>query len=204
MKNFVVAGIGTGIGKTLISAILTEALQADYWKPIQAGNLEHSDSHEVAALISNQHSRIHSEAYRLREPMSPHAAAHLEGITIDEKKLTWPTSNNQLVVELAGGIMVPINQDCLNIDLLTQWQKPVVIVSQNYLGSINHTLLTVQALKQKDIQIAGIIFNGPNNQSSEDFILSYTGLTCLARIPQFDTINKTTVKQQAQHILNKL
>jgi dethiobiotin synthetase len=199
-KLFIVAGTGTGIGKTIVAAILTEALEADYWKPIQSGNLGHTDTDEVRSLVTNTRSIFHKEAYRLTQPLSPHAAAHHDGIEIDLNKFSLPVTNNTLIIELAGGLMVPLNSKELNIDLLQQWNAPVILVSQNYLGSINHTLLSVEVLKNRNIQLAGIIFNGETNLSSEDYILQYTGINCIAKIQQQEHINKETVRSFAKQL----
>lgn len=202
MKNkaIAVAGIGTGIGKTFISAILCEALKADYWKPVQAGNLEHTDTDEVYSLISNTKSVLHPEAFRLTQPMSPHAAAKHDNIEIQLNQINLPSTNNSLIIELAGGLMVPLNDRELNIDLLKQWDVPVMLISKNYLGSINHSLLSVQALKQYDIKTAGIIFNGNSTPSSEELILQYSGLACIGHIKHESIINKATVLQYAENI----
>lgn len=198
MKHFVVAGIGTGVGKTLVSAILTEALGADYWKPVQAGDLDRSDSITVKHLVSNPATRFLPECYRLNSPMSPHAAAAIDGISIDPSKFVLPDTTNICLIELAGGLMVPLTNNFLNIDLLQTWMVPVVLVSQNYLGSINHTLLSVELLKARHIPLKGIVFNGPENKSSESLILSYAQTTCLGRIPQLEHIDRHLVTSLAQ------
>jgi dethiobiotin synthetase len=200
MKQVVIAGIGTGIGKTLISAILAEALEADYWKPVQAGNLEFTDTDFVKQHISNIRSVCHPEAYRLSQPMSPHAAAEIDGIEIELGKLSIPASSNRLIIEPAGGLMVPLNRKQLNIDLIQQWNVPVILVSQNYLGSINHTLLSVEVLKDYNITVLGIMFNGLTNSSTEDVILEYTGLPCITRIGEEREINKDMVRRYAAQI----
>ena len=204
MRGWVVAGIGTGIGKTFVSAILAEALEADYWKPVQAGNLDFTDTDFVKQATSNTKTHCHPEAYRLTMPMSPHAAARIDGVSIEPGNLHLPESENRIIIELAGGLMVPLGNDYLNIDLLKQWGLPVVLVSQNYLGSINHTLLSVAVLKLHGIRLEGIIFNGEPNKATEDFILSYTGSSCMARIMQENEINKTKVKQYAVELRKKL
>src|SRR6185295_2253501 len=142
MIKTVVAGIGTGVGKTFISTILVEALEADYWKPVQAGNLDFTDTDFVRQHISNKKTVFHPEVYRLSSPSSPHAAAANDGTNIDLQKLTIPQAQNNLVIEPPGGLMVPLNQLELNVDLICRWDIPVILVSRNYLGSINHTLLT--------------------------------------------------------------
>ncbi|MFC0776110.1 dethiobiotin synthase [Terrimonas alba] len=204
MTGIVVAGIGTDIGKTFIAAILTEALEADYWKPVQSGNLDFTDTDFVKQHISNTKSFFHPEAYRLATPMSPHAAAKIDGTIIEFDKLALPASRNTIVIEPAGGLMVPLNDKQLNINLLKNWGLPVVLVSRNYLGSINHTLLSIEVLRQYGIGLAGIIFNGERNASTEDFILQYTGVNCIARIDHEKIISKETVKRYADKLREKL
>jgi dethiobiotin synthetase len=192
-KPLFVTGIGTGIGKTLISAILVEKLKADYWKPVQSGDLDQSDTMKVQQLVSNKKSVFHPEAYQLTQPYSPHKSADLDGITIEEAKIKMPVTDNILLIEGAGGLMVPLNNHYLMIDLIVQLNAEVVLVSQNYLGSINHTLLSAEALKQRNVPVKGIIFNGETNPSTEDYILTYTGLKPLGHIPAFDNITPQTV-----------
>ena len=192
-KPLFVTGIGTGIGKTLISAILVEKLKADYWKPVQAGELDNSDTMKVKSLVSNTTSVFHPETYRLTQPYSPHKAAMLDSIAIDEKEISLPQTNNQLIIEGAGGLMVPLNDHFLMIDMVKQLDAEVVLVSQNYLGSINHTLLSVEALQQRNIPIKGIIFNGEANSSTEEFILSYTKVKLLGKIEMLTDISKQSV-----------
>lgn len=199
--RYVVAGIGTEIGKTVVSAVLVEALNADYWKPIQSGALDDSDTETVRRLVSNPTSRYHPEAYRLTQPLSPHAAAQRDGVRIDPTRLQLPATDNALVIELAGGLMVPLNDQTLNIDVVQRWGLPVVLVSRNYLGSINHTLLSVEACRSRNILIVGLIFNGPSNPDSESFILNYTSLTCLARIAQEAELTPAVIQRYA-HELN--
>lgn len=201
MKGFVIAGIGTGIGKTLVSSILVEALEADYWKPIQAGDLKNSDSLTVQNLISNSVSVLHPQRYCLTQPMSPHAAAKLDGVEIKLSDLSLPETNNNLIVELAGGIMVPLNANELNLDLLKQWKLPVVLVSQNYLGSINHSLLSLEILKNNKVTLAGIVFNGDRNKESENFILNYSKVKYLGHIPSLQQLNKQEIKKIANSLL---
>lgn len=193
MKNYFVTGIGTNIGKTIVSAILTEALEADYWKPIQAGDLEHADSLKVKDLISNSTSKIHPEVYRLNQPMSPHAAAKLDNIIIDFDKIMVPKTTNNLIIEGAGGLMVPLNEKELVIDLIKKLDIEVVLVSQNYLGSINHTLLSLESLKVRNLKVKGIVFNGKPNLETENYILNYSGIKCLGRIDEHQQITREVV-----------
>ena len=187
MKIFI-TGIGTDVGKTIASAIATQALEADYWKPIQAGDLDNSDSHKILKYISNTKSVIHENSYKLNTPASPHLAAELDGIAIDIKKIIVPKTDNHLVIEGAGGIYVPVNYNHLIIDLIQKDYK-VIVVSRHYLGSINHTLLTIEALQNRKINVAGIIFSGDENKATEKIILERTGVKMIGRIetePYFD------------------
>jgi dethiobiotin synthetase len=187
MKLFI-TGIGTDVGKTIASAIITEALEADYWKPIQAGDLDNSDSQKVQNYVLNVKSKFFPNAYALNTPASPHLAAELDGVVIDFKNIIEPKTTNHLVIEGAGGVFVPLNdKDCI-IDLIQPDYK-VIVVSRHYLGSINHTLLSIEALKHRKLNIAGIIFNGDENCATEKIILEKTGLKMIGRIenePYFD------------------
>jgi len=199
-RTLFITGIGTGIGKTIVSAVLTEKLKSDYWKPIQSGDLDDSDTLKVKNLVSNTTSVFHTEAYRLTQPYSPHKSAAIDGITIDLNKIIAPKTNNNLLIEGAGGLMVPLNNEYLMIDLIKQLDVEVILVSQNYLGSINHTLLSVAMIKQYDIKIAGIIFNGKTDENSESYILNYTGLKLLGHLPEFETVDKDTIVKAGDFI----
>jgi len=187
MKLFI-TGIGTDVGKTIASAIITQALEADYWKPIQAGEVDFGDKHKVQSLLNNKKSKIWDNSYALQTPASPHYAAAVDGITIDLAKIKEPKTKNHLVIEGAGGILVPLNETKSIIDLIQPDYK-IIVVSRHYLGSINHSLLTIEALRARKLKIAGIIFSGDENPATESIILSTTGLTMLGRIeeePYFD------------------
>ncbi len=199
-ENLFITGIGTGIGKTIVSAVLVEKLKADYWKPIQSGDLHNSDSLTVENLISNTDSRIHPEAYRLSRPFSPHKSAAIDGITIDPEKIILPATDNTLIIEGAGGLMVPLSGRFLMIDLIKKLNAEVVLISQHYLGSINHTLLSIYALQQNSIPIKGIIFNGANDMSSKEYVLEYSGLKLLGQIPEYDAIDKKTITDAGDYI----
>jgi dethiobiotin synthetase len=195
MKLFI-TGIGTDVGKTIASAIITEALEADYWKPVQAGDLQNSDSHKVKSFLSNEKTVIHPNSYALNTPASPHLAAELDGIMIDLKKIIEPKTENHLVVEGAGGVFVPLNDtDCV-IDLIQNEYK-VIVVSRHYLGSINHTLLTIEALQNRKIVVAGIVFSGDENKATEKIILSKTGIKCVGRIVQEPYFDQNVIKEYA-------
>lgn len=200
--KYIIAGIGTEIGKTFISSILTESLQADYWKPIQSGALDFTDTDTVRSLISNEKTVFHPEEYRLNQPMSPHAAAAIDGVVIELSKFQLPQTDNYLIVELAGGIMVPLNDQETNLDLIKKLNIPVILISKNYLGSINHTLLSIEILKMNDIEVKGLIFNGEQNKYSEDFILNYSKLACLGRVDFEEVIDKNVVRKYAEQFMN--
>ena len=202
MKLFI-TGISTDVGKTIASAIIVEALQADYWKPIQAGDLHQSDSHFIKSKVENRKSKIHPNSYGLKTPASPNLAAELDGITIDLKKIIEPKTENHLVIEGAGGVYVPINEtDCI-IDLIKPEYK-VIVVSRHYLGSINHTLLTIEALKNRNIQVAGIIFSGNENKATESIILNKTGVKCIGRIEQEPYFDQNVIREYADRFRENL
>lgn len=202
--GFCIAGIGTGVGKTIFSAIITEALQADYWKPVQSGDLHHTDTDTVAELITNTKTVFHPEAYRLTQPMSPHAAAKSDGITINPDSINLPKTQNKIIIEGAGGLMVPLCADYMMIDLFQKMQLPVILVSRNYLGSINHTLLSIEILRKRKIPIAGIVFNEAGNIETENIILHYTELSCLLKITFEKIWNKSTIKKYAAQLKTNL
>ncbi len=194
-KKYFITGIGTDVGKTIVSAIFTEALKADYWKPILAGNLDFTDTDEVKRLVSNKVSRFHPEIYKFKMPASPHKAAKAEGIEVDPDKFEIPETSNSLIIEGAGGLMVPLSDDFLMIDLIKRLEVEVILVSMNYLGSINHTLLAVEALRSRNIRIKGIVFNGNRDDDGERFILAYTKLNCLLRVNKEEHLTKEIVKK---------
>lgn len=199
-QTIIVAGIGTEIGKTVVSAILTNALKADYWKPIQSGDLDQGDAYWIQQWVKHPNLTIWPSTYRLSQPLSPHTAAELDGISIELNQFQKPASSNSLVIELAGGLMVPINDQQTNIDLIQSLNAPVILVSKNYLGSINHTLLSFEMLQQRGIPVLGIVFNGPENPSGEKFILNYTQLPLLLRVNEEPSINDIVIDHYAQQV----
>lgn len=196
MNKIFITGIGTDVGKTIVSAIVVEALEADYWKPVQAGELEYSDTHRIKELISNERSRMFESSYTLKTPMSPHAAAAIDGITIDLDKITIPETANNIVIEGAGGLLVPINDNETILDIIEKDYK-IIVVSRHYLGSINHTLLTVEALKRYGYEIAGIIFSGNENKTTESIIKNLSELNILGRVDEEEFFNKAVIKRYA-------
>ena len=202
MKRFFVTGISTEVGKTIASSIITEALEADYWKPIQAGDLDNSDSHKVRSLISNPNTVIHKSGYELKTPMSPHAAAEIDNITIELDRLREPKTDNHLVVEGAGGLLVPLNDFDTIMDIILPNYK-VIVVSRHYLGSINHTLLTLESLQQRGYQ-AAILFSGNENVTTESIIAKKSGLPVLGRIEEEATFDKQVIKKYADSLKSAL
>jgi len=196
-ETYFITGISTEVGKTIVSAIVTEALQADYWKPIQAGELENSDSHKVRKLVSNKKTVFHESGFNLNSAMSPHAAAEIDGISIKAKEIVRPKTENTLVIEGAGGILVPLNETETILDLINSSDK-VIIVSRHYLGSINHTLMTVEVLKNKGLNIFGIIFSGNENKSTEDIIAKMSKVPILGRIEEEPYFDKNVVMEYAE------
>lgn len=193
--QFFVTGIGTEIGKTIVSAILTEYLQADYWKPVQSGDLHWSDTMKVQALVSNHRSVFHPERHRLQAPLSPHASAALDGVQIELTDFNLPQTSNHLIVEGAGGLIVPLNEQDVMLDLIEQLQIPVILVSRNYLGSINHTMLSLEALAHRQITVAGIVFNGESNPATESFIEKNSHVPVLFHVGQFPEISPEAIRQ---------
>jgi len=196
--NYFVTAIDTDSGKTLVAVILCEALAADYWKPVQAGYPRDSDV--VKNLISNSKTKIHPETYLLNTPASPHAAARIDDVVIDLKKFISPATTNNLVIEGAGGVLVPLNDNNFVIDLAEAFQAQVIIVSDLYLGSINHTLLTVEAIRKRGCVIKGIVFNGDANPESERIILLHTQLRCLLRIQRESSIDQNVIQKYARQL----
>jgi dethiobiotin synthetase len=194
-KNIFVSGIDTHVGKTIVSAILAEALHADYWKPVQAGDTGQTDSDIVKGLVSNKISKVHKEAYSLHAATVPYYAASLEKITIDN--ITLPITDNRLIIEGAGGLMVHLRKDFMVIDLIHSLGLPVILVSKNYLGSINHTLLSIEALRRRNIVILGMIYSGERSDHMRELITHTGGIAEIGSISQADAVTKEFVQHQA-------
>lgn len=199
MNTYFVTGISTDVGKTIASAILVEALKADYWKPIQAGDLDNSDTHKVQRLVSHKKTKFHKSSFLLNTPMSPHAAAEIDGISLSAKNINAPKTKNNLVIEGAGGLLVPINGSETILNLIKPNYK-VIVVSRHYLGSINHTLLTVNLLKSKGFEVA-LIFSGAANHSTEAIIEKMTEVPIIGRIDEEPYFDKNVVLDYADQFL---
>ena len=186
--QIVIAGTGTDVGKTVFAAGLTRALNALYWKPIQAGLDGETDSQCVQRLAALSAGSIIPEAYRLNTPASPHFAAEIDGVSIDIARLTPPRTVEPLVIELAGGLAVPVTRQHLQIDVIARWRAPAILCAATQLGTINHSLLSIQALKQRSITILGIAFIGDENADSERTICAIGGVKHLGRLPRLDPL----------------
>lgn len=194
---FFVTGIDTNVGKTLVSAILTEAFQADYFKPIQSGTLEGADHKTVETLISNSKSVIHPNVYSFPDPVSPHLAAKLVEEKIELSKIKLPKTTNHLIVEGAGGVLVPINEEATILDIISP-DMQVVVVTKNYLGSINHSLLTLNVLKEKGLQVVGLVISGDRNPETERIIQQMSGVPIWFAIEQEPYIDQNVVAEYAE------
>lgn len=199
-KTYCIAGIGTDVGKTVVSAILAETLSASYWKPVQAGDLHHSDSMKVRTYCSDKVTVL-SERFLLNTPASPHLAAQIDGVHIQLTDFQIPVVDGNLIIETAGGLMVPLNEEGdLYIDLLKQWKLPVIIVSRHYLGSINHTLLSLEMLKQSGLEVEAIVFVGEKNEASESVILKRFPIEKVIHIPLTETVDSHFVSSQTEQV----
>ncbi len=202
MKKYFITGISTEVGKTIASAIIVEALQADYWKPVQAGELKNSDTQKIQNLISNKKSKFHPNSYALETPMSPHAAAEIDGVIIELKNIKEPKTKNNLVVEGAGGLLVPLNDSKTILDIIRPEYK-VIVVSRHYLGSINHTLLTIKLLLEKGFDVS-IVFSGNEHKTTEDIIKKMSNIEIIGRIEEEPYFDKNVIKEYADLFRDKL
>jgi dethiobiotin synthetase len=194
MRRIIVAGISTDVGKTVVSAILTCALEADFWKPIESGD---SDTATIKTLLDTSKHTIFPPVYSLKNSLSPHHAARLENISINMNQVIPPKTDRVLVIEAPGGVLVPVTYDKIALDHFKTWNAAWIIVSKHYLGSINHTLLTIEALKQRRINILGLIFNG-ENFDSEKAILNISKVPALGRLLPEKQIDQNTIQKYAK------
>jgi dethiobiotin synthetase len=195
-RRIVVTGTDTEIGKTVFAAALADALNACYWKPVQSGLEGETDSQVVARLGGLSSDRILPEQYRLNTPVSPHQSAAIDGIRIDTDKLVVPdTGNRALVIEGAGGLMVPLDRTTLYIDVFARWRFPVVLCARTSLGTINHSLLSIEALRRRDIEILGIAFIGDSNPESEQAIGEIGRVKRLGRLPRLSPLTRESLRE---------
>lgn len=200
-SSIFVTGIGTDVGKTVVSAILCEYFGFDYWKPIQTGKNLGTDNESLKSLVSTKGFTTYPESYLLEQPLSPHAAAKFENENIKLNQIQFPRSSSKLIIEGAGGLLVPINYDNETIcDLIIQLKCPVVLVVKEYLGNINHTLLSLEHLKQREIPVFGIVYVGDELPETSEIIEKMTGVKTLFRVPLFSLLNKDTIRKFVQEI----
>jgi dethiobiotin synthetase len=203
MRPFFISGIGTGIGKTIVAAVLTEALRADYWKPVQAGFEKGTDSSWLASMISNSETIIHPETYKLQMAASPHIATARENIRIDLSRIVEDfnrlKSDRPMIIEGAGGLLVPLNEKEFVIDLIKLLDARLILVSRNYLGSINHSLMTAKICRSYRLDAAGWVFND-NYLDYENEIVAWSGFPALFSLPLLDTISPQTISEAASRI----
>ena len=200
MNKYFITGIGTGVGKTVVAAILTEALKADYWKPVQCGTDSGTDKDTVANLISNSTSVMHTENYCYKEPVSPHLAASLLGEKIIMETMEIPFTNNDLIIEGAGGILVPLNEQYFVIDMATFFEAEIVLVVRNYLGCINHSLLSIDYLAKNGFEIKGLVLIGTFDSAVRSAIINYAELPIIAEIPEGTERSKESILGLAQKV----
>ncbi|MFM7548240.1 MAG: dethiobiotin synthase [Cyanobium sp.] len=198
--QLVIAGTDTDVGKTIVSALVVQGLGARYWKPVQSGLAAGSDSARVQELLALPAERLLPEAYRLQAPVSPHWAAALEGVRIDPGRLALPEVEGPLVVECAGGLMVPLRLDAdgslLQIDQLQVWALPVLLVARSGLGTLNHTLLSLEALRQRAIPVLGLVLNGPLHPDNPHTLEALGGVPVLAQLPPLEPLSAKGLQEQ--------
>ncbi len=193
-KRIVITGTDTGIGKTVFSAGLAGLLDGFYWKPVQSGLDEETDSQVVERLAGLPPGRVLPEVYRLKEPLSPHRSAELDGVAIDVAKLSLPDLPGSIVIEGAGGLMVPLNRRTKFIDIFAQWRVPVILCARTKLGTINHTLLSIEALRARSIPLLGIAFIGEEVADTQKTIVEFSGVRQLGRLPHLDPLTSETLR----------
>ena len=195
-RRLVVCGTDTDVGKTVVSAWLVQGLGARYWKPVQSGVVDGDDTSSVASLLNLPTERLLPEAYRLREPLSPHWAAERDGVSIDPERLQIPAGDGPLVVETAGGVLVPLRRDWLQIQQLQRWQLPVLLVARSGLGTLNHTLLTLEALRHRAIPVLGLVLNGPPHADNPRTLEALGKVPVLAALPRLQPLSAAALAEQ--------
>ena len=195
-KRIVICGTDTDVGKTIVSSFFVQGLKAIYWKPIQSGTEDGSDTKTVCNLLNLQPNRHLSERYKFKAPVSPHWAAEKESRHIDPNNLNVPNLDKLIIIETAGGLMVPLNRNWLQIDQLKVWEAPIILVARTGLGTLNHTLLSLEALKNRNINVLGIVLNGPPHTDNPKTLEQFGDTKILARLPIFEEINAKSLSQE--------
>jgi dethiobiotin synthetase len=206
--QLVICGTDTDVGKTVVSALVVQGLGAQYWKPVQSGLEGGGDSGRLQTLLQLPAARLLPEAYRLQTPVSPHWAAELEGTRIDPARLALPAVDGPLVVETAGGLLVPLRRDWLQIEQLAVWGLPVLLVARSGLGTLNHTLLSVEALRRRGIPLLGLVLNGPLHPDNPGTLAALAQTPVLAQLPPLEPLSAVELDRQWQiqrlgHTLSK-
>ena len=195
-KRIIICGTDTDVGKTIVSSFFVQGLQGIYWKPIQSGTEEGSDTNTVCKILNLDTNRYLSEVYKFKAPVSPHWAAERESARIEPNNLYLPDLDKTIIIETAGGLMVPLNRNWLQIDQLKVWGAPVILVARTGLGTLNHTLLSLEALKSRHIKVLGIVLNGPPHEDNPKTLEQFGNIKILAKLPIFDEVNSNTLAQE--------
>ncbi len=195
-KGLVICGTDTDIGKTIISSFFVQGLHATYWKPVQSGTIDCTDTQTVSKLLNLKKNRYLSEIYKFKAPVSPHWAAEKESQEINPDKLIIPKRDELLIIETAGGLMVPLNRNLLQIDQLKVWDLPIILVAKSGLGTLNHTLLSLEALKNRNLNVIGIVLNGLPHEDNPRTLEVFGNTQILAKLPIFSELNANILNQE--------
>ena len=195
-KRIIICGTDTDVGKTIVSSFFVQGLKAIYWKPIQSGTEEGTDTKTVCKLLDLEPNRHLSERYKFKAPVSPHWAAEKESRFIEPNNLTLPNLDKTIIIETAGGLMVPLNRNWLQIDQLKVWGAPIILVARTGLGTLNHTLLSLEALRKRNINVLGIVLNGPPHNDNPKTLEQFGHTKVLARLPIFDKVSAKVLAQE--------
>ena len=195
-KRIIICGTDTDVGKTLVSSFFVQGLKCIYWKPIQSGTEEGTDTKTVCNLLNLEPNRYLSERYKFKAPVSPHWAAEKESGFIEPRNLKLPDLDELIIIETAGGLMVPLNRDWLQIDQLKVWGAPIILVARTGLGTLNHTLLSLEALKNRKLDVLGIVLNGPPHKDNPKTLEQFGDTKILASLPIFDEVNAKVLSQE--------
>jgi len=195
-KRIIICGTDTDVGKTIVSSFLVQGLKGIYWKPIQSGTEEGTDTKTVCNLLSLEPNSYLPERYKFKAPVSPHWAAERESSFIEPNNLLLPDLDKLIIIETAGGLMVPLNRNWLQIDQLKVWGAPIILVARTGLGTLNHTLLSLEALRNRNIHVLGIVLNGPQHNDNPKTIEQFGDTKILASLPIFDEVNAKVLSQE--------
>ena len=195
-KRIIICGTDTDVGKTIVSSFFVQGLKGIYWKPIQSGTEEGTDTKTVCNLLNLEPNRYISERYKFKAPVSPHWAAEQESGFIEPSNLKLPDLDELIIIETAGGLMVPLNRDWLQIDQLKVWGAPIILVARTGLGTLNHTLLSLEALRHRNLVVLGIVLNGPAHKDNPKTLEQFGDTKILASLPIFDEVNAKVLSQE--------